>query len=89
MSEMEIVQCASCDGYGWITDEFEGATDDCDWCGGTGYVYRDENGVDHRIPFCGMADCRRGEAIACISAPARSVAAACGRRLLHCRGAVL
>ncbi|MBC7813091.1 MAG: hypothetical protein H7175_18180 [Burkholderiales bacterium] len=47
---MEIVQCASCDGYGWITDEFEGTTDDCDWCGGTGYVYRDENGVDHHIP---------------------------------------
>lgn len=47
---MEIVRCASCDGYGWLTDEFTGEAEDCDWCGGTGYVYRDAQGVDHRIP---------------------------------------
>ena len=43
---MEIVRCVSCDGYGWFNDE----ETECDWCGGTGYVYRDERGVDHRIP---------------------------------------
>ena len=47
---MDIVRCVSCDGYGWTTDEFSGETLDCDWCGGTGYVYRDAAGVDHRIP---------------------------------------
>jgi hypothetical protein len=47
---MDIVRCASCDGYGWLTDEFSGETEDCDWCGGTGYVYRDAQGLDHIIP---------------------------------------
>jgi hypothetical protein len=47
---MEIVRCVSCDGYGWLTDEFSGETTDCDWCGGTGYVYRDVSGIDHPIP---------------------------------------
>lgn len=45
---MEIVRCVSCDGYGWLDDE-DGETD-CAWCGGVGYVYRDANGVDRRIP---------------------------------------
>lgn len=47
---MDIVICASCDGYGWMSDEFTGEEADCDWCGGTGYVYRDAEGVDHPIP---------------------------------------
>jgi hypothetical protein len=47
---MNILRCTSCDGYGWLTDEFTGETEDCDWCGGTGYVYQDEHGIDHRIP---------------------------------------
>jgi hypothetical protein len=47
---MQIMRCASCDGYGWISDDLTGETGDCDWCGGTGYVYRDSAGVDHRIP---------------------------------------
>jgi hypothetical protein len=47
---MEIVRCVSCNGYGWIEDEFSGETGDCDWCGGTGYVYRDDAGVDSMIP---------------------------------------
>ncbi len=47
---MDIVQCVSCDGYGWVTDEFTGKNEDCDWCTGNGYVYRDANGVDHKIP---------------------------------------
>ncbi len=47
---MEIVRCVSCEGYGWFEDDFSGETVDCDWCNGTGYVYRDENGVDHKIP---------------------------------------
>ena len=46
---MDIVRCVSCDGYGWETDD-DGAAQDCDWCGGTGYVYRDERGIDHHIP---------------------------------------
>jgi hypothetical protein len=44
----EIVRCASCDGYGWF--EEDGITADCDWCGGIGYMYRDAESVDHRIP---------------------------------------
>ena len=48
--KMQIKRCVSCDGYGWFTDEFTGEDEDCDWCGGTGYVYRDVNGVDHKIP---------------------------------------
>lgn len=46
---MEIMRCVSCDGYGWLDDEEKGEVD-CDWCAGVGYVYRDEQGVDHRIP---------------------------------------
>lgn len=47
---MDVVRCVSCDGYGWVEDEFSGESADCDWCGGNGYVYRDERGVDHIIP---------------------------------------
>lgn len=47
---MKLTRCPSCDGYGWFEDDFDGTTADCDWCDGTGYVYRDENGVDHKIP---------------------------------------
>lgn len=47
---MDIVRCVSCDGYGWFEDDFSGEAVDCDWCNGTGYVYRDEQGVDHKIP---------------------------------------
>ncbi|MEM6528148.1 MAG: hypothetical protein AAF653_07615 [Chloroflexota bacterium] len=47
---MDIVRCMSCDGYGWHTDEFTGETEDCDWCGGTGYVYVTAEGVQQRIP---------------------------------------
>jgi hypothetical protein len=46
---MQIVRCAACDGYGWIDDEDERETE-CRWCGGIGYVYRDERGIDRRIP---------------------------------------
>lgn len=45
-----IVRCPSCDGYGWMTDDFTGEAGDCDWCRGTGYVYRDADGVDRPIP---------------------------------------
>ncbi len=44
---MEIVRCVSCNGYGWL--EEDGTVEDCDWCGGIGYVYRDAQGIDHRI----------------------------------------
>ena len=46
---MEIVQCVSCEGFGWFEDE-DGQAQDCDWCGGIGYNYRD-GGVDRRIPI--------------------------------------
>lgn len=46
---MEVVRCASCEGYGWFEDD-DGITQECDWCGGIGYVYRDAEGVDQRIP---------------------------------------
>lgn len=49
----EIVRCVSCDGYGWF-EEVDG-TVDCDWCGGVGYVYRDENSTDRRIPEADFA----------------------------------
>ncbi len=45
---MELVRCISCDGYGWLDDD--GTVEDCDWCGGPGYVFRDAQGVDHQIP---------------------------------------
>jgi hypothetical protein len=45
---MEIVRCVSCEGYGWF--EEDGQAEDCDWCGGIGYVYRDAAGIDQRIP---------------------------------------
>ena len=45
-----IVRCASCDGFGWFEDDFSGETEDCDWCVGAGYVYRDEAGRDLPIP---------------------------------------
>jgi hypothetical protein len=46
---MQIVRCVSCDGYGWVEDD-DGQGVDCDWCAGVGYVYRDDNGIDHPIP---------------------------------------
>lgn len=50
MSEQHdlIVECISCEGYGWL--EEDGETVDCDWCGGIGYVYRTASGRDRRIP---------------------------------------
>src|SRR5690606_26032846 len=44
-----IVECISCDGYGWLEDD-DGQTVECNWCGGIGYVYRDASGHDRRIP---------------------------------------
>jgi len=46
----DIVRCLSCDGFGWIEDDFSGEVADCDWCAGVGYVYRDAQGIDQRIP---------------------------------------
>jgi len=46
---MMIVECISCDGYGWLEND-DGQTVDCGWCGGIGYVYRDATGHDRRIP---------------------------------------
>ncbi|MEO1646446.1 MAG: hypothetical protein AAFR67_14740 [Chloroflexota bacterium] len=49
-SDMTIVQCVSCAGYGWHEDDFTGEVEDCTWCGGVGYVYQDVQGTDHKIP---------------------------------------
>lgn len=46
----QIVRCISCDGFGWFEDEFSGAVEDCDWCAGVGYVYRDADNKDAPIP---------------------------------------
>ena len=46
---MNIVRCVSCEGYGWFEDD-DGTVQDCEWCGGIGYTYRDANGLDSRIP---------------------------------------
>ncbi len=48
-NSMKITRCPSCGGYAWLEDD-DGNAVDCDWCGGVGYVYRDENSIDHRIP---------------------------------------
>ncbi|MCA9912800.1 MAG: hypothetical protein KC496_05610, partial [Anaerolineae bacterium] len=53
---MHIVRCISCDGYGWLEDEFTGETEDCDWCGGIGYVYRLQDGTDQKIPQSELQD---------------------------------
>lgn len=52
---MQVVRCAACDGYGWVEDRGEddfgaGEAVECGWCGGIGYVYRDDRGVDRAIP---------------------------------------
>lgn len=44
-----ILRCASCDGYGWFQDDLSGQSEDCDWCGGAGYVYH-AAGRDSVIP---------------------------------------
>lgn len=46
---MDIIRCVSCEGYGWFEDD-DGTAQDCDWCGGIGYVYRDSDGLDKHIP---------------------------------------
>ncbi|TVR20817.1 MAG: hypothetical protein EA396_09670 [Anaerolineaceae bacterium] len=50
MTDKQLVRCVSCDGYGWFEDEDTFEAVDCDWCDGSGYVYRDANGVDSKIP---------------------------------------
>ena len=45
----EIIRCPSCDGYAWVEAE-DGSAEDCDWCGGVGYVYRAADGLQRRIP---------------------------------------
>ena len=47
---MDIVRCVSCEGFGWFEDDFSGEVEDCDWCRGVGYVYRDASGKDVSIP---------------------------------------
>ena len=53
---MKIVRCISCDGFGWFEDDFSGEVEDCDWCGGVGYVYRDADETDKRIPHEDFSD---------------------------------
>lgn len=51
MTEKQLVRCPSCDGYGWFAEEnVRDRSEDCTWCGGIGYVERDERGVDRPIP---------------------------------------
>ena len=49
MPMQRIVRCPSCDGYGWIEDWHDGEQE-CDWCKGIGYVYRDQSSADRPIP---------------------------------------
>lgn len=46
---MDIKRCPSCNGYAWVEDD-DGSAVDCDWCNGVGYIYRDAQGIDQRIP---------------------------------------
>lgn len=51
MPKKQLVRCPSCDGYGWFAEEStQDRAQDCSWCGGLGYVERDERGVDRPIP---------------------------------------
>lgn len=47
---MQITRCPSCEGYGWVEDDFSGETEECDWCNGVGYIYRNDEGIDQKIP---------------------------------------
>lgn len=47
---MSIARCVSCDGYGWFEGASAGESEDCDWCRGLGYVYRDAARGDSPIP---------------------------------------
>ncbi len=51
---MLIVRCVNCDGFGWIDADDDPLEDggevECRWCGGIGYVYRGDDGIDRRIP---------------------------------------
>ena len=49
-ADRKLKRCVSCDGFGWFEDDFSGETEDCDWCAGAGYVYRDGQGRDRPIP---------------------------------------
>lgn len=49
-----IVRCPSCDGYGWVSD-FDEGDQDCTWCRGIGYVYRDDHEIDRPIPTDDLA----------------------------------
>ncbi len=53
---MDIVRCVSCEGFGWFEDDFSGEVEDCDWCRGVGYVYRDASGNDLSIPAADFED---------------------------------
>jgi len=46
----KILRCVACDGFGWFEADFGGGAEDCDWCAGVGYVYRDVQGRDRAIP---------------------------------------
>lgn len=46
----QIIRCISCEGFGWFEDDFSGEVEECDWCKGVGYVYRDEDNKDSPIP---------------------------------------
>lgn len=54
-SKPRIVRCVSCEGFGWFEDDFSGEAEDCDWCAGAGYVYRDAAGHDAPIPIADYA----------------------------------
>lgn len=51
----QIVRCISCDGFGWFEDDFTGEVEDCNWCKGVGYVYRDDDNKDTPIPKADFA----------------------------------
>lgn len=50
-----LARCASCDGFGWFDDGLGGDGEECDWCAGAGYVYR-EGERDSVIPRADYAD---------------------------------
>ncbi len=47
---MQIIRCISCNGFGSVEDDFTGEQEECDWCLGVGYVYRNQQDVDSPIP---------------------------------------
>jgi hypothetical protein len=44
-----LIRCPACDGYGWLDGDGDEDPAECDWCAGSGYVWRSAQGADRAI----------------------------------------